>query len=407
MITFFSYRKWIAFLVSICFIFHAVMPLSAASLSQNQILAKSCAVMDGYNNRILLDKNAYDPMANASTTKIMTCILTLEHADLDNLVLISENASNQPKVRLGLVRGKEYILKDLVYGLMLESFNDCAVAIAEHVAGDVEAFAEMMNDKAEELGCKDTYFVTPNGLDAAKNGKEHHSTAADLCRIMKYCVWESKAAEQFLKITQTLSYECMDPNGQMHLFVNHNNLYANDPHAISGKTGYTAKAGYCYVTAYEEDGLRFCIALLGCGWPEHKDYKWIDSRKIIECVKKEYVVSELQQEKDTFQTPYRVLDGYVGRIDLNKWHQNIEISGSLSENSMEPLKYLHTKQENISMDKKYKKKILAPISKGQKIGCVNYYLGKIKIGSRDIEANQEVHLWNLKKLLYAIILQYF
>ena len=162
MITFFSYRKWIAVLVSICFIFRAVMPVSAASLSQNQILAKSCAVMDGYNNRILLDKNAYAPMANASTTKIMTCILTLEHADLDNLVLISENASNQPKVRLGLVTGKEYILKDLVYGLMLESFNDCAVAIAEHVAGDVEAFAEMMNDKAEELGCKDTYFVTPN-----------------------------------------------------------------------------------------------------------------------------------------------------------------------------------------------------------------------------------------------------
>ena len=384
-----------------------LMSTNAFGYDISSVKAIGAVLMDMESGRVLWGKNEAKPLAMASTTKIMTCILTLEHADLDNLVLISENASNQPKVRLGLVTGKEYILKDLVYGLMLESFNDCAVAIAEHVAGDVEAFAEMLNDKAEELGCKDTYFVTPNGLDAAKDGKEHHSTAADLCRIMKYCVWESKAAERFLEITQTLSYECMDPNGQMHLFANHNNLYANDQHAISRKPGYTAKAGYCYVTAYEEDGLRFCIALLGCGWPNHKDYKWIDSRKIIECVKKEYVVSELQQEEDTFQTPCRVFDGYVGRIDLNKWNQNIEISGSLSENSMESLKYLHTKQENISMDKQYKKEILAPISKGQKIGCVNYYLGKIKIGSRDIEANQEVHLWNLKKLLYAIVLQYF
>ena len=171
MITFFSFRKWMAIFVSICMIFHTVMPLSAASLTQNQILAKSCAVMDGYTNRILLDKNAYEPMANASTTKIMTCILTLENAKLSDSVLISEKASNQPKVRLGLVTGKEYILKDLVYGLMLESFNDCAVAIAEHVAGDVEAFAEMMNEKAKKLGCKDTYFVTPNGLDATNDGK--------------------------------------------------------------------------------------------------------------------------------------------------------------------------------------------------------------------------------------------
>ena len=126
------------------------------------------------------------PRPMASTTKIMTCILALENADEEEIVGISDDAASQPQVRLGVRKDENYYLKDLLYSLMLESHNDSAVAIAEHVAGSVEAFAEMMNRKALDLGCKDTHFVTPNGLDARDEEGVHSTTARDLAVIMKY-----------------------------------------------------------------------------------------------------------------------------------------------------------------------------------------------------------------------------
>lgn len=118
----------------------------------------------------------------ASTTKIMTCILALENAGPDTEVLISDRAASMPEVKLHVRKGERYRLRDLLYSMMLESHNDSAAAIAEAVGGSVEDFADMMNRKAAELGCEDTYFLTPNGLDAKerKSGKIHSTTAADL-----------------------------------------------------------------------------------------------------------------------------------------------------------------------------------------------------------------------------------
>lgn len=407
MIIFFRSKKLISFLVIMCIAFNFRSWSSAMTLSDNEILAKSCAVMDGYSDRILFDKNARAPMANASTTKIMTCILALEYSNLNDYVLISRNAANQPKVRLGMEVGKEYLLKDLVYGLMLESFNDCAVAIAEHVSGSVDAFTEQMNKKAEELGCEDTYFITPNGLDAEKKGKVHHTTAADLCRIMKYCVWESPCAEQFLDITQTLNYECMDMSGRRHLFVNHNQLYASDECAISGKTGYTAKAGYCYVTAYEKNGLRFCIALLGCGWPNHKEYKWIDSRRLIEQMKKEYRVVDLKQGESEINTHVVVTNGFRGKPMLDQWNKKIMLKGVCSPNEQNIYKYLCPLDEQIDSTIRNEKEISAPIISGKKIGVLNFYLGNEKLISRDIISEETIRAWNLKYMFEAIFLCYF
>ena len=152
----------------------------------------SYALMDGDTGRVLVGKQQTNPMANASTTKILTCIVTLENCDLDEVVSVSANAAAQPKVHYGMKEGEQYPLRELLYGLMLESFNDCAVAIAEHVAGSEAGFAEMLNAKAKEIGCKDTYFITPNGLDAENESGFHHTTAEDLCRIMAYCTWESQ-----------------------------------------------------------------------------------------------------------------------------------------------------------------------------------------------------------------------
>ena len=233
----------------------------------------SYALMDGNTGRILKGKESSNPMANASTTKILTCIVTLENANLEDIVTVSAEAESQPRVKMGIKEGERYSLKDMLYGLMLESFNDCAVAIAEHVAGSVEEFAKMLNAKAKEIGCKDTYFITPNGLDAEDLNGDHHTTAEDLCRMMAYCTWESPMKEMFLQITQTRNYQS---------FVNRNAFLDQMDGVITGKTGFTNKAGYCYVAALEVDGERYCIALLACGWPDNKNYKWKDARTLFE-----------------------------------------------------------------------------------------------------------------------------
>ena len=187
-----------------------------------------------------------------------------------------------PEVKLHIREGEQYRLKDLCYSLMLESHNDSAVAVAEHIGGSVEEFAEKMNRKAWEIGCKNVCFVTPNGLDVADaDGNEHSASAADMARIMRYCAFQSPCRETFLEITRTASRTIQDESGNRSFYLaNHNALLSQCAEVLSGKTGFTGKAGYCYVAALKKEGKAFTVALLGCGWPPHKTYKWADMRKL-------------------------------------------------------------------------------------------------------------------------------
>ena len=173
--------------------------------------AQSAVLADGLTGRVLYGKGEDTIRPMASTTKIMTCILALELGNPDDVVTATKEAAGQPKVHLGVQSGQTFYLKDLLYSLMLESHNDAAVMIAEHIGGSVPGFARLMNEKAKALGCENTYFITPNGLDAKETdeaGVEHvHSTtAADLARIMAYCVNLSPKRQEFLEITQTQNY---------------------------------------------------------------------------------------------------------------------------------------------------------------------------------------------------------
>ena len=202
-------KKWLMFL------FVLVLGIPVQAEEPDELYAQSAVLMDAESGRVLFEKNGLDVKAMASTTKIMTCILALENADEKTEVTFSENAVRQPKVHLGASKGETFYLGDLLHSLMLESHNDSAVAIAEAVAGSVEAFADRMNQKAKEIGCKNTCFITPNGLDATatltdKNGDTsevfHSTTAEDLAKIMSYCITKSSCKEQFLEITQTPTY---------------------------------------------------------------------------------------------------------------------------------------------------------------------------------------------------------
>ncbi|MGN0293818.1 MAG: D-alanyl-D-alanine carboxypeptidase family protein [Lachnospiraceae bacterium] len=280
------------------------------------LYAGGAVLMDGYTGRILYEKNASQVLPMASTTKIMTCITALENSDPEELVEVSSYAASMPDVQLGMNQGEKYRLGDLLLSLMLESHNDTAVAVAEHIGAKivrsaengsqvteaaqrsvmeskelVAAFADLMNQKAAEIGCRNTYFITPNGLDAAEeaedeNGeiieKTHSTTAADLALIMRYCLSGSKKAEEFIQITQTREVSFADYDRKRSFScINHNRYLDMKEGAVSGKTGFTGKAGYCYVGAVNQNGVFLIVSLLACGWPPAKNLKWQDMNTLV------------------------------------------------------------------------------------------------------------------------------
>ena len=239
---------------------------AAEAAAEPELYALAAVLTDGDTGRILWGKNERERRPMASTTKIMTCILALEEGDPEDIAVFSPLAASQPQVHLGAPAGRSFYLKDLLYSLMLESHNDTAVAVAECVSGSVEEFVAEMNRKAGELGCEDTWFVTPNGLDGTSpdgSGREraHSTTAADLARIMRYCLRESPAREEFRAITGTSSYTFKDTEGiGTYSCANHNALLTMMEGAVSGKTGFTGEAGYSYVGALERDGKCLIVA---------------------------------------------------------------------------------------------------------------------------------------------------
>ncbi len=283
-------KIWSCIVVSILsgFLSIAVNGAEASEMSEipeelKNLYARSAVLMDGDSGRVLFGKNETEVLPMASTTKIMTCILALEKAKPDEICTVSAEAAAQPQVRLGMRTGEAYRLEDLLYSLMLESHNDSAVCVAEQVGGSVEGFANLMNQKAEEIGCRSAHFVTPNGLDASDEGGVHSISAKDLALILRYCIQESGQREKFLEITRTSGYTFQDTSGKRSFYcANHNALLTSLEGALTGKTGFTSKAGYCYVGAVRREEKTLIVALLACGWPNNRTYKWSDTRRLAE-----------------------------------------------------------------------------------------------------------------------------
>ncbi len=381
-------RQIIAVILCLAFLFQSEVTICAAEIPKEaELYAKSAVLMDGDSGRILYEKNGYEAMANASTTKILTCIIALENCELDSHVTVSSYAASQPKVHLGVQEGQTFYMKDMLYGLMLESFNDCAVVIAEHIAGDVTNFADIMNRKAEEIGCEDSYFITPNGLDGKDDKNFHHTTAADLAKIMRYCIKLSPKSEQFLEITRAGAHSFCDVEGKRSYNCNNHNAFLQMMDgALSGKTGFTGTAGYCYVGALERDGRTYIVALLACGWPNNKTYKWSDTKKLmnygIENFRKEDL-SELKPEKERL-APIMVSDGQGDSIGGETWVEPIleKYNGCSS--------ILLAEGEEVTICYELADKLYAPITKGAYIGKITYRLGNEELGECRVTAGSGV-----------------
>ena len=329
---------------------------SHAQGEPTDLYAHAAVLMDADTGRILFEKNGTEQLPMASTTKIMTLLVTLENADLEGTVQVSYYAASMPDVQLNIREGETYRLRDLCYSLMLESHNDSAVAIAEHVGGSVEGFASMMNQKARDLGCYHTYFITPNGLDAQDENGIHSTSAEDLARIMRCCMQN----DEFLTITREPSWSFSDIEGTRSFTVNNKNAFLHMMEgALTGKTGFTNGAGYCYVGALERSGKRLIAVVLACGWPNHKTWKWSDTTKLMN-----YGIENFHQEivgEDTITLgPITIKDGQV---------ESVRASSDIESREL-----LMKEGDEFWMDILMPSTLSAPVAADEMVGTVIYYL---------------------------------
>jgi D-alanyl-D-alanine carboxypeptidase (penicillin-binding protein 5/6) len=370
------------------------------------LYAKAAVLMDADSGRILYGKNADEVLPMASTTKILTCILALENGNLDDELEVSAYAASMPKVKLYVKQGETYRLRDLLYSMMLESHNDSAVVIAEGVGGSVEQFAAMMNRKAKDIGCYDSYFITPNGLDAVVNdsGKIHSTTAGDLARIMAYCVTKSPMKEQFLEITRTTSYDFTDSSGERSFHcTNHNAFLGMMQEALSGKTGFTNNAGYCYVGAIQSGNRVFTVALLACGWPNNRSYKWSDMKQLAAYGLGNYQYRDIYEAK-TFQD-IQVLNGIAGE-DASPYEEAC-VPVLVDDGGETSLPWLLCDSDEIEIKTQVAETLTAPVEKGEQVGEVTYYLNGQIIRQYPVITREDVkpitYQWIAKYIFYRFL----
>lgn len=338
-------------------------PAAAAETGQQEekeklsLNARAAVLMDADSGRILYGKNETMVFPMASTTKIMTLIVALEHNEPDQIVMASAGASAMPEVRLGVHEGERYRMEDLYYAMMLESFNDAAMMIAEGTVGSVENFAELMNEKAISLGCTQTYFITPNGLDAADEKGVHSSTAEDMAKIMRYAIDN----EEFLKITQTADYSFTDCDRKRSFEVHNKNvLLTMMDGVLSGKTGYTADAGYCYVCAVKKDDRTFIAALLGSGWPPHKGYKWSDVQTLLDYGDKNYRYQTIDISKGVPDRQVHVMKGEHDFAAVRAKQTNY--------------RFLLSSEDKVHVESVLPGQLEAPVEAGQSVGSIRIFV---------------------------------
>ena len=266
-------------LITLLIIFIILTTFSHFTFAAEKISISSGAglLIERSSDRILFEKNAYKKMYPASTTKILTAIVVLENTNLTDTATVSKNALEtipNGYVTCNLQIGEELSIKDLMYALMVKSANDAAVVLAEHVGGSVEGFSDMMNEKAKEIGCKNTHFVNPNGI----HNNNHYTTAYDLYLMADYAL-SFEHTNEFREFVSKTSYTLPATNmypAEDRSFTTTNELIKinnNDridnyyyKNALGIKTGHTSQAGYCLVSSSNRDDLEFISVILDGGF---------------------------------------------------------------------------------------------------------------------------------------------
>lgn len=362
---------------------------SGATVSEEpQINARAAIIYDRTTKEIIWGKNENEQRPMASTTKIMTAIVVLENSNLLDVVTISKKAAGTGGSRLKISTGDKITVNDLLYGLMLRSGNDAAVALAEYVGGSVEGFASLMNKKAKELGLSNTNFVTPHGLD----DENHYTTAYELALLTDYALNN----ETFSKIVNTKS-TTISINGNSRNIYNTNELLGYMSGVNGVKTGFTNGAGRCLVTSCTRDNNQIITVVLGC---DTKKQRTSDSTKLIEYAFKNYTRVDLEEKIQKEFENWKQINSK--RIYINKASEQ-EINLELGEISKKVIPIKIGEEKNIKIEINAIYNYEAPVEEGRKIGNIIVKNNEEIIDSIDIICNKTVEKKNIYSYLVELI----
>ena len=332
--------------------------------SEPKTYSKHIICIERTTNSVLYEKDAYSKCAMASTTKILTGIIIIENCDLKEEVEISKKAANTDGSTLGIKEGQKITVEGLLYGLLLRSGNDTAVALAEYVGGSVEEFSKIMNKKAKDIGLKNSNFVTPHGLD----DDNHYTTAYDLAILTNYALNN----KTFLKIVGTKQIS-VNIGGNQRSLNNTNELSGVVKGVYGVKTGFTGNAGRCLVSACKRDDLDVIVVVLGS---DTKSIRGNDSKKVIEYVFNHYKMVDTEDEVKSL-------------FDKFKNKENIKILKSLNEFNIN-----YRKKENY----------IYPIDKNNvsKLKTSIYCLNKLEAPVKDKSIIGKMRVICEDKILYEV-----
>lgn len=352
-----------------------VIQTSLEADSEPKINSRFAVVLDRNNKTVIYGKNEMTKTKMASTTKIMTSLVVLENANLNDTVEISAKAAGTGGSRLKLKKGDKITVRDLLYGLMLRSGNDAAVALAEFVGGSIEGFANLMNKKALELGLVNTNFLTPHGLDS----DQHYTTPYELALLTCYAL-ENKA---FANIVNTKTCN-ISVNGYSRTISNTNELLGNLNGVYGVKTGFTNGAGRCLVTSIKRGDLDVICVVLGA---DTKKIRTTDSIKLIEYTFANFQKIDLKTKIEEEFDNWKKINS--GRIKIEKGIKN-GIDLKLGEYNLESYTIKNNTENKLQIKINADLNLVAPIEIDTKIGELDFLYDENVILNIPILTNEEV-----------------
>ena len=397
----------IIFAIILCSTFSYTLAVTLAEKTnelEKNLSSEAVLLMEASTGKVVYEKNGYEKKYPASTTKIMTAILAIEHCNLNETATASEFAINSVPSGYSTANiqiGETLSVKDLLYALMLQSANESAVILAEHVSGSQEAFANLMNEKAKELGCKNTHFINPNGIHT----ENHYTTAYDLALITQYAM-KNQTFRDIVKTTSfTLPATTSYPS-ESRTYANTNNLIIYDArnrpdnyyykYATGVKTGYTSAAKNCLVASAEKNGIEYISVVLGASITYEStgsvSHRYVDTISLFDYAFDNFSFRKLKSANNLIKT-----------IKIENGKKDENSLDLLIASDVNSLVSLENKSNQIDPEITLKEGLSAPIAKGDIVGTISYKVEGINY-TTDLIAGNDVEEYKPNRIgLYILI----
>ncbi len=392
-----KFRKSLVIIFMLIFILHTSM--CYALTEQPEISADAAILIDSSSEKVLYSKNENQKMYPASTTKILTAILTIENCNLNDVVTVPYEAISSITSGYSvaaLQTGEQLTVEQLLQVMLVHSANDAANVLAFHVSGSIENFANLMNNKVSELGLTNTHFTNPSGM----HDENHYTTAHDLAIIMKYCMkndtFRSLSSLKYCTIPATNKYDVRVFNTTNELLIYDNRDVSSNyyyKYAIAGKTGYTTQAKNCLVSVAKKENLELICVVLSAGiYPNNVSAKFVDTKSIFDYGYNNYTIKKLR-EKDAIATQIEIGNG-------TKETRNLDL---LISNDLSALVTQDEFDTEFEPQIELQDNLFAPIAQGQVVGKITYTIDGIQYSS-NLLASHSVEQSGFITIVVQIIL---